>query len=140
MGDFALIENALSASSRSSADCNALRSESTLECHSSGDDRRCHAVDIDLLDTKRLHGISFGRSARGKPSGYNCYASNGCDRHDDCRGIERAQLVKQALEDVRRTQSDRDAEGKSDSQQKNAYAYDRPQQRVRVRTEGKADR
>src|SRR5215469_11428036 len=85
-------------------------------------------LDIELLGAKSLHWVDFGSPARWEPSSGHCYASHGGDRQGDCRGIERAQLVKQTLEDVRRTQSDRDADGKSESQQKNAFSHDQPQQ------------
>jgi hypothetical protein len=84
-------------------------------------------LDIELLGPESLHWVDLGSSARGKPSRGHCYASNGGDRHDDCGGIERAQLVKQTLEDVRRTQSDRDADSKSESQEENTLAHDQPQ-------------
>src|SRR5690349_16247277 len=96
-------------------------------------------LDIELLGAESLHWVDFGGSARWEPSRGHCYASNDGDRRDVCRGIERAQLVKQTLEDVSRTQGDRDADGKSESQQKNAFAHDQPQQCVRVRTQGKTD-
>ena len=80
------------------------------------------AAHLELLCAQCLDGVDFGGAAGGYPRSSDGHYRDCGDRCGDGHRVERAQLVKQALENARGAQGNGNAYGEANEQEKQRLA------------------